>query len=325
MKKRYSEKDLLGVGKVPTYILSPSKSEILRGINYYKQTCDLPELKATVIEYFTKNDKTFVATVKGLKDYHFQTWGPICKLILTGALDDDGYVERMKEKFLSIRDHISKVEPPKIKEKKKEFDPYYVLDEYEDDILREGKAEFSMKGLNFAHLSEVKKAAENKLETIKSEEEEHESTTFAKLKDLYVSIINFKQEKKEIIKKVVTKKVDPVKSTKTVKYLKKDQNTGLKSINPSKVIGRNILLAFDAKTREARVYKSEEGFAFKGTTLRNINEALSFSKTIRKPTEFFEEMKGKTIATMVKEIQKMKTKAKAVTPRFNDNMVIVKI
>lgn len=76
------------------------------------------------------------------------------------------------------------------------------------------------------------------------------------------------------------KEVDKAKLLKTFNYKAKDDETGVISINPEKIIGAKELWMFDAKYNVLTklVANENETLSVKGTTIININENTSISK-----------------------------------------------
>ena len=77
----------------------------------------------------------------------------------------------------------------------------------------------------------------------------------------------------------------PDQIVKGIKYLKKDKETGIESIDPTKIVSSSVLWTFNVKLRKLTKYVSLPGttLSLKGTTIQNMDESQSVSKTIRKP------------------------------------------
>lgn len=107
---------------------------------------------------------------------------------------------------------------------------------------------------------------------------------------------------------------------KRVKYQKSAPDFKLVSINPTEVVGKKVLWVFNTKYRQIGVYRSEEGFTFKGTTLQN---ATGVGKTLRKPQEFLDDFKG-TQKSLENRYTAVKTKEATLNGRINEHTLFLK-
>lgn len=95
----------------------------------------------------------------------------------------------------------------------------------------------------------------------------------------------------DVRKKNKTRKVrkarpkSPEQIVKGIKYLKKDVGTGIESIDPTKIVGSSVLWVYNIKYKKLAKYVSLPGqtLSLKGTTIQNMDETKSVSKTLRKP------------------------------------------
>ena len=134
--------------------------------------------------------------------------------------------------------------------------------------------------------------------------------------DLNKLIANKKVERKPRKKKPL--KVEAV--VKRVKYQKAAPDFKLVSINPTEVVGKKVLWVFNTKYRQIGVYRSDEGFTFKGTTLQN---ATGVGKTLRKPQEFLDDFKG-TQKSLENRYNAVKTKEATLNGRINEHTLFLK-
>lgn len=118
----------------------------------------------------------------------------------------------------------------------------------------------------------------------------------------------------------IQKKVD------RLKYMSEFE--GLKSINPKKILGSNILYVYNTKYKLLSCYRAESrsGLDFKGTTLQNFAEDISFKQTVRKPDELIKLFKDEANITEKKVenlIQHYKTKKSTPNGRINDATILL--
>lgn len=92
-----------------------------------------------------------------------------------------------------------------------------------------------------------------------------------------------KHTKPRKVRKARAKTPDQI--VKGIKYLKKDKESGIESIDPVKLVGSTSLWVFNVKLRKLTKYVSLPGMtlSLKGTTIQNMDVSQSVSKTIRKP------------------------------------------
>lgn len=119
------------------------------------------------------------------------------------------------------------------------------------------------------------------------------------------------------------KKKSAEQLVKKLKYqTTKDEESGLTSADPRTIIGASKLLVYNTKTGKVSLYESQslDGFSMKGSTLLNVDKAVS--KTVRKPKDFFKNVAG--IRSVLNHYESLKTKEFEASPRLNENSIIVK-
>ena len=84
---------------------------------------------------------------------------------------------------------------------------------------------------------------------------------------------------------------------------------------------------FNCKNRKLGIYIStdSDGFAVKGTSLVNYDEANSLQKTLRKPNEQLSTFKKTTKVRATKQFDLLKTTDTKLNGRFNKETVILAI
>jgi len=143
---------------------------------------------------------------------------------------------------------------------------------------------------------------------------------------LYVTSIadEFESRSKIVRKK---KKITPEKMVKNVKYQESWDEHSVESVDSTKVVGANGLIAFNTKQNKIFYYEcsEKEGFVFKGTTIQNYNPELSFCKSA-----------GRNIKTLLgsccsggknfslNTLDKINTKKLPVTGRINDKTLLLR-
>lgn len=129
-------------------------------------------------------------------------------------------------------------------------------------------------------------------------------------------------------RKVVTRKVrkvDPVKATKGVKFLKELPELKLVGQKPSDMVGKKKAYLYHSKWKMLiKVSANDAGFAFKGQAVDNLDLTKVVGKKMRKPEETFKE--GTGIRALDRAFGLIKTKeTKLDKVRFNEGMVILNL
>ena len=141
---------------------------------------------------------------------------------------------------------------------------------------------------------------------------------------MYESIINdamaYKTSKIATRAKPKRKPVPPERQVKGLKYLKEFAELGLKSINPTEILGMSELWTYNTKTRKlGRFVVSTHGdmaistLGVKGSAIVGFDELKSTCKTLRKPAEKLAEFKtlGKpALRKFMDTIKSVETKLK---------------
>lgn len=155
---------------------------------------------------------------------------------------------------------------------------------------------------------------------------------------MYIDALNEGHEKVRVVKKA--KKVSTVavvkKSSKTAKidqqlkslrFLPASSEYNVSSIDPKKVIGGRILITFNTKSRIASFFHSSapEGFSFRGTTLQGFDPGKSKSRGIRKPNDFIQILKTKTIPQVEVEWNSLKTIEREASGRINEDTLFLRV
>jgi len=123
----------------------------------------------------------------------------------------------------------------------------------------------------------------------------------------------------------VKKPVPAKKQVSKLNYMLKDNNFGLKSINPEKIIGASKLVMFNVNNRKLTVFYADEGgFSVSGSTLRNFTDQ-SACKTIRKPSDKLPEFLSAPKVRTDKVFKLVKSVKSKVTGRINKHNILLKV
>ncbi len=111
------------------------------------------------------------------------------------------------------------------------------------------------------------------------------------------------------------------KLVKKIKYMQSFSELGLKSVNPTEIIGANIVYIYNTKTRFLERFESDIGMSVKGSTLIQIKEP-AVKKKIRNP----DALKNINITNknfMERFWTSFKTKQGTANSRINSNCIIL--
>ena len=111
-------------------------------------------------------------------------------------------------------------------------------------------------------------------------------------------------------------------------FLEEDVDNQITSIDPSKIIGAEILFLFNSKTNQLSYYQAFDrgGLDVKGTTIKNFDTDTSAVKKLgAKTTHFLDRVLGGGKIVLNKIMNEVNSKASNVTGRVNNNMIILKV
>jgi hypothetical protein len=117
------------------------------------------------------------------------------------------------------------------------------------------------------------------------------------------------------------------KQVKALKYLNESDEYAVTSMSPSNIPGARKAYVFNIKYRRMTVFEcsSTEGFSVKGTSIKGFDEKLSYSMSLRKPSDVISAIVTKTDKQRDKIIDALTTKRKEANGRINDNTLILKV
>lgn len=117
------------------------------------------------------------------------------------------------------------------------------------------------------------------------------------------------------------------RQVKQLKYLNESDEYAITSASPVLIPGSTKIYTFNIKYRKLTVYicESRDGMSVKGTTIKNYDESLSYSMTLRKPNDILNAVVTKTERRSQKILDELKTKRKPANGRINDQTLILKV
>lgn len=130
-----------------------------------------------------------------------------------------------------------------------------------------------------------------------------------------------KKQRKPRRKKIKT----PAEQVKRIKYQVEDPTWGIRSINPTKIIGADKLVVFNTKYKTLMIYEAADksGLGIKGTTLINWDDKKSKCKRLRKPKDLLKIASTEGIRAIKNAYNAVRCKEKTPNGRINGSIVIL--
>ena len=128
-------------------------------------------------------------------------------------------------------------------------------------------------------------------------------------------------------KKPRKKKIVPLtKLVKGMKYKVSDETWKLKSVDPTRIIGSDILYVFNTKDRFLSIFIADgvDGLSVKGSAIRGFDKTKSTQRKLRKPEAVLPVIISSGKRAINNAIKTCTTKEQPVTGRINNHMIIMK-
>ena len=121
--------------------------------------------------------------------------------------------------------------------------------------------------------------------------------------------------------------VDKVKLVRKLKYMVKNDEFKITSINPVNCLNVSELWVYNSKTRKLGVYRSEfpGSILVKGTGFTGILEKSSIQKTLRKPEKQLAEFMALGKNQLRKWFDAIKGVELKMKPRINDQTLLLRV
>ena len=322
-----------GKGTEPKHTgLIYSKMDLIKALNHYNVYAKPENLKAWALTYLHKHHPDLVKRVEKQPMSLFGTYGALCRMSERGFDLTDEHKNRIKEYFelmtiptVQVEEVIIKpaaVSRPKYTRSREAFEMAI------DETLETGKVVTPSLIMSESH-KDIVEICQKTLKDIEEAPEYFGSTKT--LQQKFFKQVLEKVNKARVVKKGTASTIvkNPSRQVAGVKYLRKVEfNTfSLRSVDPIDTLERKKMYVYDAKYRRIIVFVAltAAGFQYSGTTLKNVDLTKSFSKTIRKPAEFFKFTKI-GIAELNKAFDGIKAKEiQMPSARFNTDWLILKV
>lgn len=206
-----------------------------------------------------------------------------------------------------------------------------------DDFMTEGKypdtdSLISLMDISSRVSPRIQEYAKTKVDYYKMVVEDKEALSYysqskpvlKKVAVIWEELYNKLSQKKKIRVPRKTKEKPAGVLVKNLKYLIKDEELGIRSVNPTLLIGSTEAYLFRADGRKLQYFKSLDGstLTVKGTTILNYDESKSFQKTVRKP-EILKDLVGKGKLDSRRFFKDIKATEQKISGRTNEQTLIL--
>jgi hypothetical protein len=306
----------------------------IRAFNWYNYNCDSKQSRSFLELYFSTKEEFahLPAKFKPLSDTAFSsTAGWLARMIMSGFTTTDSEDAFIFKTIDALEARLSKIEVPKetAPTPKKETIQDRLAEKFSEamgeiegaiDEFVLNKTEFStyrfLQEQNIAvqYISKIPELIKPRIDELNEllegkDAQLLEGYRLYSKRDIkahikfYESIINdamaYKTSKIATRAKPKRKPVPPERQVRGLKYLKEFAELGLKSINPTEILGMSELWTYNTKTRKlGRFVVSMHGemtislLGVKGSAITGFDELKSTCKTLRKPSEKLAEFKA---------------------------------
>lgn len=337
-----------GKNKEPEFsaIAPPTKVELARALSFYSasKTYKPEDYKTMALSWVKKNRPELVDIVQSAKPYRFQTFGPLMRMNARGMVFDPR-VEQQVNDFLAsltvVRDDTEELDeegnlivdkaPAVKKPRKAKVNPnMQAFDDELDNVMVKWNPKDGV-GFEIDPSHEVAPLiarCEDMLDTFKEEGVQQYPLHMKLWLKAVISKLSTVQKIVKVRKprKQRVRKVNPLKMTAKVKYLKSDPELKIDSKSPVDIIGKSKVYIYDTKYKKISklVCAEASGFIIKGTTIMNFDPDKSAVTFIRKPQT--ELRSGMGIRELDRVMNSSKSKRKPEPKgRLNENTLILNI
>ena len=336
--------------------LSNYKSALSRAFNFYNQDRDKKDARLYLKQY-AKTKSIDTKGIEGVSDNQvIMTYGWTARLLLNGNSLLPKHVEQLEtyikslktEKVIEVIEEV-KTSRPSVRDYMQDKIAEVIgdLEGHVDDYITSNK-EFDL--YNYLQGNSIPKPYCKDIDTWArkrgTEFTEVYQTTDKDLKEAYsnisrrqlasivklfgtfiVDLERYTQFKKANRKPRVTKAKPPVVQVAKLKYRKEDTELGIKSVNPSEMVGASQVWVYNVKYKRLSAYRSDstQGIQVKNSTLQNYDPDMSECRSIRRPEAFLKVVLDASKVKLRKLLSDLTTKGYDVSGRMSEDCIIVRI
>jgi hypothetical protein len=335
--------------------LSNYKSALSRAFNFYNQDNGKKEARLYLKTYIKHSG--LGVNIDNVSDSDIiLTYGWLARMVLNGNMllprhleDLDSYIKTLsttkevikvlieKTPRLSVQDYMQDKIAEVIGELEgqvdeflkdgKEFDLYSYMqaNSIPKPYCKDIDAWARKRGIEF---TEVYKTTDKDVKEGYSNISRRQQANIVKLFGSFiVDLEKYSQFKKANRKPRVAKAKPPVMQVARIKFKKEDTELGIKSVNPSEMVGASQVWVYNVKYKRLAAYRSDsvQGIQVKGSTLQNYDPDMSECRSIRRPEAFLKVLLDASKVKLRKLLSDLTTKGYDITGRINDECIIVRV
>jgi len=335
--------------------LTNYKSALSRAFNFYNQDKDKKDARLYLKTYI--KHKGMTVDIDSVSDSNIiLTYGWLSRMVLNGNTlidrhneDLDSYISNLSTTKQVIKVVVDKTPRPSVRDymqdkiaevigdlegqvdaflkEDKEFDLYNYLQANSipkpyckdiDEWARKRGTEFT----------EVYKTTDKDTKDGYSNISRRQQANLVKMFGSFiVDLEKYTQFKKANRKPRVTKAKPPAVQVARIKFKKEDTELGIKSVNPSEMVGASQVWVYNVKYKRLAAYRSDsvQGIQVKGSTLQNYDPDMSECRSIRRPEAFLKVLLDASKVKLRKLLSDLTTKGYDVTGRINDECIILRV
>ena len=330
-------------------------SALSHAFNFYNQDRDKKDARMYLKTYI--KHKGMAVDIDGVSDSNIiLTYGWLSRIVLNGNTlinrhneDLDSYITNLsttkevikvivdKAPRLSVRDYMQDKIAEVIGElegqvdaflkEDKEFDLYNYLqaNSIPKPYCKDIDTWARKRGIEF---TEVYKTTDNDIKEGYSNISRRKQANLVKMFGAFiVDLERYTQFKKANRKPRIAKAKPPAVQVARIKFKKEDTELGIKSVNPSEMVGASQVWVYNVKYKRLAAYRSDSvhGIQVKGSTLQNYDPDMSECRSIRRPEAFLKVILDASKVKLRKLLSDLTTKGYDVTGRINDECIIVRV
>jgi hypothetical protein len=332
------------------------KVSLSRALGYYGLNMDNSARAKVVLNYLKKNNKTYYEALQLAPDYEFLSLGSLITILNNGEYLSDADKKRIDDKLTELYktysaqliDQLQEDKPkaPVISIEKRIIDAARTaseeIDYALDKFVKTKSSDFNIKAHLLSNnisgavakkigeyyqntLSEVDEAIEGTDEQLVEGYSYFTKSELKKFREFIKGIVDGCAQQQVTAKKPrIQKAKPPAVIVKKLKFLREFVELGLKSCDPTDIVGAGELWVYNTKNRKLINYTSadSETLTVKNSSIIGYDIGKSDSKTLRKPEEFFKDLSiGKrNLNTAAKAI---KTKPSQPNGRISADMILI--
>jgi hypothetical protein len=263
-----------------------TRLQLIRALNFYNMNSDEKKRREWCLLWAKQHDrKDLVAKINDSPLWVFGTYAALARMELKGLVLTKQYKQDMMNWFENLGSAVVEVDEEGVPKPKRRvrndpmmesfdnaLDKAMVMNRYVDPVIE----------LN-GDTTTIKNYCERELATIEAEPEaypKHMKKWFA----FVLKLVDSKPVKVRKQRVMKPKKVDPLKMTKWVKYCIRDEKLDITSVKPQDLVGKKRAFLYDTGRRQLyKIFATDAGFMFKGTSILNLDPDKSVTRRVRKP------------------------------------------